>query len=216
MGGVQQNRVIVSLLLSILVLSLLSPMAEPTDELVENTASNSTPIGQTTTVSIGSYPDGVNDATSISVPSGEALSGIELSLDEGVLPVSASKIFDSPAEYDHSMAVYDGMDVNNSVLQLLPQGWTYDMEGTNLWTFSGTNVWYWGFDSSLGQANGVTSGTKAIYTYNGNYPNGMSTTYWATSPVMNCGGCSADVHRHEVVKCYCENDGVTRESVKRY
>ena len=190
MGGVQQNRVIVSLLLSILVLSLLSPMAEPTDELVENTASNSTPIGQTTTVSIGSYPDGVNDATSVSVPSGEALSGIELSLDEGVLPVSASKIFDSPAEYDHSMAVYDGMDVNNSVLQLLPQGWTYDMEGTNLWTFSGTNVWYWGFDSSLGQANGVTSGTKAIYTYNGNYPNGMSTTYWATSPVMNCGGCS--------------------------
>jgi len=190
MGGVQQNRVIVSLLLSILVFSLLSPMAEPTDELEENTVSNSTPIGQTTTVSIGSYPDGVNDATSVSVPSGEALSGIELSLDEGVLPVSASKMFDSPAEYDHSMAVYDGMDVNNSVLQLLPQGWTYDMEGTNLWTFSGTNVWYWGFDTSLGQANGVSSGTKAIYTYNGNYPNGMSTTYWATSPVMNCGGCS--------------------------
>ena len=103
MGGVQQNRVIVSLLLSILVFSLLSPMAEPTDELEENTVSNSTPIGQTTTVSIGSYPDGVNDATSVSVPSGEALSGIELSLDEGVLPVSASKMFDSPAEYDLSL-----------------------------------------------------------------------------------------------------------------
>ena len=93
-------------------------------------------------MSIGSYPDGVNDATSITVPSGEAISGIELSLDESVLPVSAAKMFDSPADYDHSMAVYDGMDVNNSVLQLLPQGWTYDMEGTNLFTFSGNNVWF--------------------------------------------------------------------------
>ena len=64
------------------------------------------------------------------------------------------------------------------------------MEGTNLFTFSGNNVWFWGYDSSIGQANGVTSGTKAIYTYNGNYPNNMPTTYWATSPVMNCGGCS--------------------------
>ena len=165
-------------------------MAEPGQDLTVISSSNATPIGQSTTVSIGSYPDGVNDATSISVPSGEALSGIELSLDEGVLPVSAAKMFDSPADFDDSMAVYDGMDVNNSVLQLLPQGWTYDMEGTNVWTFSGTNAWYWGFDSSIGQANGVTSGTKAIYTYNGNYPNGLSTTYWATSPVMNCGGCS--------------------------
>ena len=186
MGRVLQNRITVSLMLSVLLFSLLSPMAEPGQDLTVITSSNATPIGQSTTVSIGSYPDGVNDATSISVPSGEALSGIELSLDEGVLPVSAAKMFDSPADFDDSMAVYDGMDVNNSVLQLLPQGWTYDMEGTNVWTFSGTNAWYWGFDSSIGQANGVTSGTKAIYTYNGNYPNGLSTTYWATSPVMNC------------------------------
>ncbi len=190
MGGGQQNGIVASLLISIFLFSLLSPIVEHADELDLSASSNSTPIGQTTTVSIGSYPDGVNDAASISVPSGEAISGIELSLDEGVLPVSAAKVFDSPADYDHSMAVYDGMDVNNSVLQLLPQGWTFDMEGTNLWTFSGNNVWFWGYDSSIGQANGVTSGTKAIYTYNGNYPNGMPTTYWATSPVMNCGGCS--------------------------
>ncbi len=190
MGRVQRNRIVVSLLLSVLLFSLLSPMFGPVKELEFTTSSEATPVGQTTTVSIGSYPDGVNDATSISVPSGEALSGIELSLDEGVLPVSAAKMFDSAADYGHSQAVYDGMDVNNSVLQLLPQGWNFDMEGANVWTFSGTNVWYWGFDSSIGQANGVTSGTKAIYTYNGNYPNGMPTTYWATSPVMNCGGCS--------------------------
>ena len=68
------------------------------------------------TVSIGSYPDGVNDATTITVPSGEAVSGIELSLDESVLPVSAAKVFDSSVDYDDALAVYDGMDVNNSVL----------------------------------------------------------------------------------------------------
>ena len=190
MGGRRQNGVVASLLISIFLFSLLSPLVGPVEESELNVEFTSPSIGQTSTVSIGSYPDGVNDATSISVPSGEAISGIELSLDESVLPVSAAKMFDSPAAYDHSMAVYDGMDVNNSVLQLLPQGWTYDMEGTNLFTFSGNNVWFWGYDSSIGQANGVTSGTKAIYTYNGNYPNGMSTTYWATSPVMNCGGCS--------------------------
>ena len=192
MGGRRQNGVVASLLISIFLFSLLSPLVGPVEESELNVEFTSPSIGQTSTVSIGSYPDGVNDATSISVPSGEAISGIELSLDESVLPVSAAKMFDSPAAYDHSMAVYDGMDVNNSVLQLLPQGWTYDMEGTNLFTFSGNNVWFWGYDSSIGQANGVTSGTKAIYTYNGNYPNGMPTTYWATSPVMNCGGCSGE------------------------
>ncbi|MGB1633131.1 MAG: hypothetical protein ACPHEN_07070, partial [Candidatus Poseidoniaceae archaeon] len=131
MGRVQRNGIVVSLLLSMFLFSLLSPMVGPAEDLQFDVTSNATPLGQTTTVSIGSYPDGVNDATSISVPSGEAISGIELSLDEGVLPVSAAKLFDSPADYDHSLAVYDGMDVNNSVLQLLPQGWMYDFDGAN-------------------------------------------------------------------------------------
>ena len=118
MGRVQRNGIVVSLLLSVFLFSLLSPMVGPAEDLQFDVTSNATPLGQTTTVSIGSYPDGVNDATSISVPSGEAISGIELSLDEGVLPVSAAKLFDSPADYDHSLAVYDGMDVNNSVCLL--------------------------------------------------------------------------------------------------
>ena len=128
MGRGQQNVLIASLLLAIFLFSLATPMAEPATELEDYTSKNATPLGQTTTVSIGSYPDGVNDATSISVPSGEALSGIELSLDEDVLPVSSAKLFDSPADFDHSAAVFDGMDVNNSVLQLLPQGWNYDFD----------------------------------------------------------------------------------------
>ena len=142
--------------------------------LVDNTAqdlvfadesvSNVTPTGQSNIVSIGSYPDGVNDAISINVPSGEAVTSIDLSLDENVLPVSAAKVWDSSADYDHPQAIYDGIDVNGTSLELLPQGWAYDMEGTNAWTFSGTNTWFWGYDSTLGESNGVTSGSKDLYT----------------------------------------------------
>lgn len=100
MGGRRQNGVVASLLISIFLFSLLSPLVGPVEESELNVEFTSPSIGQTSTVSIGSYPDGVNDATSISVPSGEAISGIELSLDESVLPVSAAKMFDSPAAYD--------------------------------------------------------------------------------------------------------------------
>ena len=37
---------------------------------------------------------------------------------------------------------------------------------------------------------GVNSGTKALYSHVGSYPNGMSATHWAESPVMDCSGCS--------------------------
>jgi hypothetical protein len=191
MGRGQQNAMVASLLLSVFLFSLLSPMVGPAEDLESNVPSNATPLGQTTTVSIGSYPDGVNDATSISVPSGEAISGIELSLDEGVLPVSAAKVFDSPADYDHPLAVYDGMDVNNSVLQLLPQGWMYDFDGANTWTLG--SAWYVGKDTSTSSrplTGNVPSGANTLYSHNGNYPNNMGSTIWATSPVMNCGGCS--------------------------
>ena len=193
MGGRSRNVMVVGLMLSVFLISLGSPLVDNTaqDLVFEDVSvSNATPTGQSNIVSIGSYPDGVNDAISINVPNGEAVTSIDLSLDENVLPVSAAKVWDSPADYDHPQAVYDGVDVNGTSLELLPQGWTYDMEGTNSWTFSGNNVWFWGYDSSLGSSNGVSSGSKALYTYNGNYPSYMGGPYWATSPVMNCGGCS--------------------------
>ena len=192
MGRWQRNAIVASLLLSMFMFSLLSPMVEPTENLPSDSSSSTNSIGQTSTVSIGSYPNGVNDATSISVPNGEAISGIELSLDEGVLPVSAAKLFDSPAAYDHSTAVYDGMDVNNSVLQLLPQGWNYDFEGVNTWTLG--SPWNIGRDTTPCSGRPATapapSGSNTLYSHNGCYPNNMGSTEWATSPVMNCGGCS--------------------------
>ena len=194
MGGRRRNVLVAGLLLSVFLVSLGSPLVDnTTQDLVfeDNVVSNATPTGQSNIVSIGSYPDGVNDAISIDVPSGEAVASIDLSLDENVLPVTAAKVWDSPADYDHSAAVYDGMDVNNSVLQLLPQGWSFDFEGTNTWTLG--SAWFIGKDTSTSSrpiTGAVPSGTNTLYSHNGNYPNNMGSTIWATSPVMNCGGCS--------------------------
>ncbi len=194
MGGRRRNVLVAGLLLSVFLISLGSPLVEnTTQDLVfeDNVVSNATPTGQSNIVSIGSYPDGVNDAISIDVPSGEAVASIDLSLDENVLPVTAAKVWNSPADYDHSAAVYDGMDVNNSVLQLLPQGWSFDFEGTNTWTLG--SAWFIGKDTSTSSrpiTGAVPSGTNTLYSHNGNYPNNMGSTIWATSPVMNCGGCS--------------------------
>ncbi|MGB1954744.1 MAG: hypothetical protein ACPHUK_04005, partial [Candidatus Poseidoniaceae archaeon] len=193
MGGRSRNVMVVGLMLSVFLFSLGSPLVENTtqDLVFENSlVSNTTPTGQSNIVSIGSYPDGVNDAISIDVPSGEAVASIDLSLDENVLPVTAAKVWDSSADYAHSAAVYDGMDVNNSVLQLLPQGWSFDFEGTNTWTLG--SAWYIGKDTSSSRptTSTVPSGVNTLYSHNGDYPNNMGSTIWATSPVMNCGGCS--------------------------
>ncbi|MED6297707.1 MAG: hypothetical protein VX828_05360, partial [Candidatus Thermoplasmatota archaeon] len=64
-------------------------------------------------------------------------------------------------------------------MQLLPKMWEWDFEtgpsnSPQGWTL-GTG-WLWGYDTSLGQSGGVHSGTKAIYTYNGNYPNNIRST----------------------------------------
>ena len=193
MGGRSRNVMVVGLMLSVFLISLGSPLVDNTSQdlvFEDVSVSNATPTGQSNIVSIGSYPDGVNDVISINVPSGEAITSIDLSLDENVLPVTAAKVWDSPADYDHSAAVYDGMDVNNSVLQLLPQGWSFDFEGTNTWTLG--SAWYIGKDTSSSRptTSAVPSGANTLYSHNGDYPNNMGSTIWATSPVMNCGGCS--------------------------
>ena len=145
-------------------------------------------LGQATAITVGSWPDGANQRVSISVPDGHAIETLELGIEASDLSDSVASSWTEEGVFDQG-SVYDGMDVNGSELALLPQGWTYDFEGVNPFTLGGTNVWYYGADTSLG-AGGANSGTSAIYTYNGNYPSYMGGPYWATSPVMNCGGCS--------------------------
>ena len=153
---------------------------------LQTTKSASTPIGQSSLLTVGSFPDGSNQKVSISVPDGEAIQSLDLNIEAATLTTSTAFSWDDSSDYSTG-TVYGGMDVNGTSLTILPQGWSYDFEGVNPFTFTGSNTWFYGSDTISG---GVSSGTSAIYTYNGNYPTYMGGPYWATSPVMNCSGCS--------------------------
>ena len=156
---------------------------------LESPSPTTTPMGQSQLLSIGSFPDGANTNTRLGIPDGEAIQSLDLNIESAQLSSSIGYSLTDSDDFSRN-TVYDGVDVNGSSLTILPQGWEWDFENSNHgWTL-GSPSWLWGFDSNLGQTNGVSSGTKAIYTYNGNYPNGMSSTIWATSPVMNCSSCS--------------------------
>ena len=181
---------------AVVTLFLLSMLMQgyaitPEEVLPDDEASLNTPtqIGQSHLLSIGSFPDGANANTRIAVLEGEAIQSLDLNLESARLPSSTGYSLTESSDFSTN-TVYDGVDVNDSSLTILPQGWEWDFENTNHgWTL-GSPSWLWGYDSGLGQTNGVTSGVKAIYTYNGNYPNNMGSTIWATSPVMNCSSCS--------------------------
>ena len=151
------------------------------------TKSASTPIGQSSLLTVGSFPDGSNQKVSISVPDGEAIQSLDLNIEAATLTTSTAFSWDDSPDYSTG-TVYDGMDVNGTSLTILPQGIEWDFEGSQQgWTF-GTG-WLHGADTVL-SAPKVHSGSDGIYTYNGNYPNGMSSTNWATSPSFDCSGCS--------------------------
>jgi hypothetical protein len=146
-------------------------------------------IGQAESVTVGSFPDGASTKISLEIPDGEAIQGLDVELEPARLPSSMAHSWSDTSEFK-SGSTYDGMDVNGTSLTILPQGWEWDFESANHgWTL-GSPAWLRGYDTSIGATSGVSSGSNAIYTYNGNYPNSMSTTIWATSPVMDCSSCS--------------------------
>ena len=150
---------------------------------------NAVTLGQAESITVGSFPDGASTKIELEVPDGEAIQGLDVELEPARLQSSMANAWTDAADFSTG-SVYDGMDVNGSSLSILPQGWEWDFETANHgWTL-GSPAWLWGYDTVLGPTAGVSSGTKAIYTYNGNYPNGMGTTIWATSPVMDCSSCS--------------------------
>ena len=180
---------IVPVLLVMLMLTSLGPVPEPSVESSDSSVvQSSTPMGQATTVNIGSWPDGASERIEVRVQDGHAIRSLDVTVEPGVLPQSSAMSWDSSADYRRN-TVYDGMNVNESTLSILPQGWTYDFEGTNSWTLDAN--WFLGKDttSSRPTTSTVPSGNNTLYSHNGDYGY-MSSTYWATSPVMNCASCS--------------------------
>ena len=137
-------------------------------------------------------PNGVDDDYSFVIPDGEILRDIDLELEELEMPVEQTVTLVDSSDWAAG-ALMDGVNYNDTGLQILPTGYLWDFEGsTQGWSLSSSGGWAHGYDSTLGVNGGTYSGTSAIYTYNGNYPNNMGTTYWATSPTVDCSACSGN------------------------
>ena len=101
-----------------------------------------TPLGQAEKLTIGSWPDGASQRVEVSVPDGHSIKSIDLDISASTLTNSMSSTLTDVGDFDGN-AVYDGMDVNKSSLQILPQDWTYDFESSTWapeWTRSGVQT----------------------------------------------------------------------------
>lgn len=176
--------------LLMLLLMLLAPWGAAVPDVLHNSPDPASSIGTVETVVIGASSGGIDDRLSVDVDDGRSIARIDLAMESAALGRSTGATWSGPSAWNASGVVYDGIDVNGSALRILPTGAFWDFEDpAHGWTLGGSNVWMVGYDTSLGQVGGVHSGSSALYTYNGNYPNYMS-QFWATSPTMDCSGCS--------------------------
>ena len=123
----------------IIITEKSSEIAYLTDTVVEST----TPIGQSTTVSIGSFPDGAVEKVSVSVPDGEVVQTLSIGVESSSLPTSTAFSFTDTSDFSASQ-YYSGVDVNSSSMSLLPQEWKWDFETGSFspeWTLAGTSNW---------------------------------------------------------------------------
>ena len=141
-------------------------------------------------VVIGLGPNGMSDQFSVEVPNGEIVTDFDVKVFEQPWPIDDVVTFDDKNDWSNGDSM-DGIDYNLTGLRILPMSHEWTFEGSvQGWTLNSQGGWAHGYDSTLGSVNGVHSGTSAIYTYNGNYPNNMGGPYWATSPTIDCSSCS--------------------------
>ena len=163
----------------------------PEIHLSDNENSFEVGLDEPTSASIP-VPNGSSSALKAEVPLGHSVESIDLSISPDTLAYSDGFSWSGVSDWNASGALLDRVNVNiTDGIQLLPQEWVWDFENSNHgWSLASSGGWARGYDSTLGLNGGVHGGTKAIYTYNGNYPNYMSGTHWATSPAIDCSGCS--------------------------
>ena len=95
-------------------------------------------------------------------------------------------------DWNHPDAINYDLSVEDGYLSV-PKASSieFDFESTDHgWNLASGGGWKVGHDSSLGLPGGVNSGSNALYSFDGNYPNSLGTTYWATSPPIECGECT--------------------------
>ena len=122
------------------------------DEIIVNQA---TPLGQSTTVSIGSYPDGAVEKVSVAVPDGQVVQTMSVDMEPSSLSTSTAYSFTDASDFSRSTS-FNGVNVNTSSLSLLPQEWSWDFESGSFgpeWSLSGVSNW-------LIQTTNVLSGSQ--------------------------------------------------------
>ena len=115
------------------------------EELIELEVVKETQLNVETTVSITGSPNGSSDSLQVEVPEDEAVTGMDLSLEPHIYPVSDSISWSSATDWNMSGVINDGVDFNTSSgMTLLPQGYDWDFESNsfgNGWTHSGNSNW---------------------------------------------------------------------------
>ena len=145
---------------------------------------------RTVDITIGLGPNGISDQFTIDIPDGDIVTDFDVKLFEKPWPIDEVVTLDDKVDWSNGYSM-DGVDYNLTGLRILPISHEWNFEGSvQGWTLDSAGGWAYGYDSTLGSTNGVNSGSSAIYTYSGNYPNSMSRTYWATSPTVDCSSCS--------------------------
>ena len=150
-------------LVLLFVLSLVPPTHHEAAPLTEMpTEMDTSPLGQAQKLTIGSWPDGANQRVEFKVPDGHSIKSLEVDIEAGTLGNSMASHLSDVGDFDVN-ALYDGMDVNKSSLQILPQDWSYDFESGTLgppdWSLSGTSNWAIRADTRLGGAQLAKAGT---------------------------------------------------------
>jgi hypothetical protein len=141
-------------------------------------------------IEIGLGPNGISEQFIVDIPEGEIITDFNVKIIEESWPIDDVVSLTGKQDWANGH-VMDGVDYNLTGLRILPMSHEWDFEGSvQGWTLSTGGGWAHGYDSTLGATGGVHSGNSALYTYTGSYPNGMSSTYWATSPTIDCSSCS--------------------------
>ena len=110
------------------------------EEIITNQA---TPLGQPTTVSIGSYPDGAVEKVSVAIPDGQVVQTMSVDMEPSGLSTSTAYSFTDASDFSSS-TLFEGVNVNTSSLSLLPQEWSWDFESGSFgpeWRLGGVSNW---------------------------------------------------------------------------
>jgi len=186
------NNFLASLLIFLVFLSPFSGIIVFEDELTlsqEIRNKSSILIGDSKIVEVSGHPNPSSDDFLINIPKNNALDSLEFDLEPLVYtpPLGYNNHqWESQNDWSSFVTTPDNVDYNKTGLRINspPPNWDFE-QSTHGWSLDAAGGWAWGVDSV-----GAHAGSKAIYTYLGQYPNQMATTYYATSPSIDCSSCS--------------------------